>query len=81
MPTTPRDRKHVFLHAIVAPLKAFLLGQKYQKKLEEKLKAVLAATEAVKAEATLCLHEVNAQGLAEQQHNETQRIYPCRAFS
>ncbi|MCJ1290346.1 hypothetical protein MMC34_001882 [Xylographa carneopallida] len=57
----------------VSPIKAFLLGQKYQKKLEEKLKAVLAATEAVKSEATLCLHEVNAEGLVRTIANEDQR--------
>ncbi|MCJ1398888.1 hypothetical protein MMC11_002089 [Xylographa trunciseda] len=57
----------------LSPLKAFLLGQKYQKKLEEKLNAVLAATEAVKAEATLCPHEVNAEGLVRTIANEDQR--------
>ena len=54
--------------------KAFLLGQKYQKKLEEKLKAVLAATVAVKDEATLCLHEVNAEGLGRTIANEDQSM-------
>ena len=54
--------------------KAFLLGQKYQKKLEEKLKAVLSATEAVTAEATLCLHEVNAEGLVRTIANEDQSM-------
>ncbi|MCJ1285572.1 hypothetical protein MMC26_004913 [Xylographa opegraphella] len=59
--------------SVVSPVKAFLLGQKYQKRLEEKLKAVLAATEAVKSEATICLHEVNAEGLVRTIANEDQR--------
>ncbi|MCJ1438850.1 hypothetical protein MMC27_008240 [Xylographa pallens] len=59
--------------SVVSFPKAFFLGQKYQKKLEEKLKAVLSATEAVKAEATLCLHEVNAEGLVRTIANEDQR--------
>ena len=66
----------------VSPIKAFLLGQKYQKKLEEKLKAVLAATEAVKSEATLCLHEVNAEGLVRTIANEDQSITdPSRSLT
>ncbi|MCJ1386150.1 hypothetical protein MMC17_009276 [Xylographa soralifera] len=48
----------------VSPLKAFFFGQSYEKKLEEQLRGVLVATEAVKAEATLCLHEANTEGLA-----------------
>lgn len=61
--------------SLVTPLKAYLLGQRYQKKLEEKLKAVSGATEAVKAEATLCLHEVNAEGLVRTIANEDQSTY------
>ncbi|KAL9121893.1 MAG: hypothetical protein Q9187_001549 [Circinaria calcarea] len=61
----------------IAPVKAFFMGQRYQKNLEETLKAVRAATEAVRAEAELCLHEVSAEGLGRTIANEDQRRQDC----